>query len=226
MDIYQSAPGARAFFNKGTLKDININFHGYDSKITSEIPNFPIDKRGLTGCLSFIHLNLKNITIKSNKSTCEDAVNLINVQGSINKIDIENSYSDGLDVDFSNVEINNIHVASSKNDCVDLSAGNYKLNKLNLTNCGDKALSVGEKSILMLNEITIKDSNIGIASKDSSISKLNNAYLNNMKTCVSAYNKKQEFFGSLIEIKNIKCKDYLVKIDTDVNSKIIIENEL
>ena len=108
-----------------------------------------------------------------------------------------------------------------RNDCVDLSAGNYKLNKLNLTNCGDKALSVGEKSILMLNEITIKDSNIGIASKDSSISKLNNAYLNNMKTCVSAYNKKQEFNGGVIKFENeIICDNFVNKFEIDKFSEI------
>ena len=42
------------------------------------------------------------------------------------------------------------NVVSSKNDCVDLSAGTYKLNKLRLVNCGDKGLSVGEKSLLQL----------------------------------------------------------------------------
>ena len=47
-----------------------------------------------------------------------------------------------------------------------------------------------------------------------------------MKTCVSAYNKKQEFYGSFLEIKNIECKNYVHKTDVDTKSKIIIENEL
>ena len=109
---------------------------------------------------------------------------------------------------------------------MDFSAGIYKINKLDLKNCGDKGLSVGEKSNLQLNEIFIENSNIGIASKDSSVTKLNNAYLKNLKTCLSAYNKKQEFFGGLIEIQNINCENYSKKIETDINSKIIIENEL
>ena len=87
-------------------------------------------------------------------------------------------------------------------------------------------MSVGEKSFLLLNEIVAENSNIGIASKDSSVTKINNAYLNNLETCVSAYNKKQEFYGGFLEIKNIDCKNYVHKTNSDVISKIIIENEL
>ena len=221
-NIFQSKPGARAFFYKGILKDININFHGYKNKFDFEPPNYPIDERGLTGCISLIHLEVQNINIKSNISSCEDAVNLINVEGSVNEIDIKNSYSDGLDVDFSKIEINNINISNSGNDCVDFSAGHYKLNELKLINCGDKALSVGEKSFLILNKITAEKSDMGIASKDSSITKLNTAYFNNLKICISAYNKKQEFHGGFMEIKNIECKNYNEKMYVDNNSKITL----
>ena len=226
LDIYQLKPAARAFFGEGLLENIKVNFYGFDGEINSKISNYPIDNRGLTGCLSFVNLKLKNVTIMSEKSNCEDAINLINVKGSINNINIKNSFSDGLDIDFSNVDIDKINILSSGNDCVDLSYGKYNLNKLNLTNCGDKALSVGEKSLLNLNEVIAENSNIGIASKDSSVTKLNYAYLRNLKTCVSAYNKKQEFSGSLLKIKNIDCKNYEEKKNIDVKSNIIIENEL
>ena len=153
-------------------------------------------------------------------------MNLINVEGSFSEIIIKDSFSDGLDVDFSKVEIDKIDIFSSKNDCVDFSAGNYKLNKLHLVNCGDKALSVGEKSFLQLDKIVVENADIGIASKDSSVTKLKDAYLKDLKTCVSAYNKKQEFYGGFLEAENIECKNYVYKIDADINSKIIIENEL
>ena len=70
------------------------------------------------------------------------------MNGSINKVLIKNSYSDGLDVDFSNVKIKNLEIKNSKNDCVDFSSGNYDLGELILSDCGDKALSVGEGSKL------------------------------------------------------------------------------
>ena len=55
----------------------------------------------LTGCLTFYKIGLNNIDIKSSDSYCEDSVNFINTYGSINSIEIQNSFSDGLDIDSS-----------------------------------------------------------------------------------------------------------------------------
>ena len=233
LNIYQKKLGARAYFYKGNLQEIEINFHGFiDPKMFKEvnkinkIPNYPIDLNGLTGCLSFIKVNFNNVEINSTNSSCEDSVNLIDVKGSINKIDISNSFSDGLDVDFSNIKIENINIFSSGNDCSDFSSGIYEINKFNLQNCGDKSLSVGEKSFLKLNRIISNNSNIGIASKDSSIVKLNEGFFSNLNTCLSAYNKKQEFNGGYIYAKKIECKNYYTNIMTDLYSEIKIENQL
>jgi DNA-binding protein len=147
LDIYQNAPGSRLYIINGEIENLKINFNGY--KITEKekeldlkvFPkNYPIDINGLTGCLSLINLKVKNVSIKANGSSCEDTVNFINVNGSFSEIDIKNSFSDGLDVDFSDLEIDSIKIDSSGNDCVDFSAGSYKLNILDLKNCGDKAL--------------------------------------------------------------------------------------
>ena len=70
--------------------------------------------------------------------------------------------------------------------------GNIKLGsnyELNSINCGDKALSVGEKSFLILNKITAENSDMGIASKDSSITKLDTAYFNNLK--INSYHNSE-----------------------------------
>ena len=175
--------------------------------------------------MTFTNVKLKNVEINSSSSTCEDAINFINVTGQIKIINIKNSYSDGLDMDFSNVQIDNLIISSSKNDCIDVSYGEYNLNKLDLVNCGDKALSVGEKSILKLNEILAENVSIGIASKDSSKTLINKVKLKNLKTCLAAYNKKQEFSGGLLNIKNINCINFDNKIYADAQSLIVIENE-
>ena len=93
--------------------------------MNSEPTNYPFDIRGLTGCLSFINLELKGSKIHSSSSTCEDAINFINVSGQVSNIDVKNAYSDGLDVDFSNIYIDKIKISSAKNDCVDVSFGKY-----------------------------------------------------------------------------------------------------
>ena len=58
----QKKIGARAFILGGNLNDINIIFKGKKIiKFNEKIPNFPIDRKGLTGCLSFVDVNVKNI---------------------------------------------------------------------------------------------------------------------------------------------------------------------
>ena len=223
LDIYQQSSGSRLYIIGGELENLKIKFNSYKSTTNEMFPkNYPTDINGLTGCLSLINMRVKNISIEADGSSCEDAVNFINVKGSVNEINIKNSFSDGLDVDYSELEIKSIKIQKSQNDCVDFSSGKYKLNNLNLENCGDKALSVGEKSVLNLNDIIVKNANIGIASKDSSIVNVNNVIFKNLKTCIAAYNKKQEFNGGFIQInKRMDCTNYNKEADIDVHSKMV-----
>ena len=132
-------------------------------------------------------------------------MNIINSLGSIEKINIRNSYQDAIDFDFSNLMVEEINVENSGNDCIDVSAGQYYINKLNLNECKDKGISTGEKSNLTVSNATIKNTNIALVSKDDSKLIVNNAYLENNNLCVVAYNKKQEFGPSYISIPKKLC---------------------
>jgi inorganic pyrophosphatase len=233
IDIFQKNPGSKIFFKNGELNNLKINFHGYNLKTENNEfnlktfpPNYPINNTLLTGCLSFINLKVTNISIDAKNSSCEDTVNFVNVNGHLNKINIINSFSDALDIDFSNLKISQISINSSLNDCADFSGGVYFLEKLELIDCGDKGLSIGEKSFVKLKNITVQNANIGIASKDSSIFYGRNVDLINLKTCVAAYKKKQEFNGGFIDIKEMKCKNYFKKADLDSYSKILVKENV
>ena len=224
INIIQEKHGARVLIKDGELNNVKINFKvlkKINFKKNNLPKNFPIDSNGLTGCISIVNINIKDISVEIDGSTCEDAINFINSNGSIEYIKIRDSFSDALDVDFSNLHIKDVYVDRANNDCADFSGGNYKIENLNLKNCGDKALSVGEKSHVILEKILSKNSSIGIASKDSSIVKLNTAYFENVGTCLSAYKKKQEFNGGFIEIKSMNCKNFLKKTNVDVYSRIL-----
>ena len=72
---------------------------------------------------------------------------------------------------------------NSTNDCADFSYGKYELKNLKLIDCGDKAVSLGETSIVEINNININKADTGIATKDSSVLRLKNALLKNTKIC-------------------------------------------
>ena len=132
--------------------------------------------------------------------------------------------SDAFDVDFSYLKIKKIFIDKAKNDCVDFSFGNYEISDLQLSNCGDKALSVGEKSKLSLIQLEAKNSVIGVASKDSSIVNIQNAKFNSVGTCLAAYKKKQEFEGGVINYNKMNCDFIKEQRNQDKNS-LINKNE-
>ena len=204
-NIYQKYSGARAYFLNGNLKNISIIFSGIPETMNTTLNNYPFDQKTLTGCLSFIDLNLQDVSIKSLNSNCEDSVNLIRTTGHIKRFDSRNSAKDALDIDFSNIKIDEVSINSANNDCVDLSYGNYELYELNLSKCGDKALSVGEKSFVKLENFNVSKSTIGLSSKDSSITSIKNAKIRNTEICIEAKRKKQEFSGGIINLSRYNC---------------------
>ena len=227
LEIRQKHNGAKAFFLNGKIENMSIYFEGYsaNNELNRNDPiGFPINEKGLTGCLSFINLEVKDIKIIASNSPCEDTVNFINTSGVLKNIEIENSMSDALDVDFSNLDVERIKIKSAGNDCVDFSYGNYKIESLIAYNCGDKALSVGEKSKLTLKKIIASESVIGIASKDSSVVNFDNAIFDSLETCLEAYKKKQEFDGGIINFSKMECNYRKQEILHDKNSLISRQN--
>ena len=152
---------------------------------------------------------------------CEDSVNIKNSNGTINKIDIQNSSCDALDLDFSKIKINDLIVDNAKNDCADFSFGNYEIINAKLSNCGDKGFSVGERSKLKLENGKIIFSNIGVASKDDAITNIRNVNIKNANVCLAVITKK-EFKGSKININNLNCLEYQKLNDIDTLSEINI----
>ena len=109
---------------------------------------------------------------------------------------------------------------NSKNDCLDFSGGDYKIYDADLNLCGDKAISVGELSNIKIFKSLMRNSNIGIASKDGSNATVLNTKMENVKFCAAAYKKKQEFSGGYISINKLNCEKYSKKFFVDKFSKI------
>ena len=81
----------------------------------------------------------------------------------------------------------------------------YEFAVVDLVDCDDKAISVGEKSLVSLGSVKISNSEIGIASKDSALVHIREkAQFQNVSVYLSAYRKKQEFdAGTILYSKNV-----------------------
>ncbi len=218
----------KVVFFDSNLKNWNI-FFSKDEAINdiNELSNFTrSDEFGLTGCLTFLNSTVHNIKVKIENMGCEDSLNFIKTNGYVNEIKIKNSKFDGVDADFSEINFDNINISNSGNDCLDFSYGKYKIQTANLTQCDDKAISTGEKSLLNVEQIMISNSNIGIASKDSSKVFVENAKMKDIMSCLTSYKKKQEFWGGYIFTNKIECSNFFKFFEKDDYSEIIINNSI
>ena len=217
----------KVVFFESDLKNWKINFSRNLLNNKDKLINNTnrTDEFGLTGCLSFIDTKIYDLNLKIENMNCEDSVNFIRTKGIVKKIEINNAKFDGIDADFSELIFENINVSSSLNDCLDFSYGKYKVKKAKLNVCGDKSISAGERSLLDVNNLEIFNSQIGVASKDSSKVIIDNANITQVNHCLTAYKKKQEFWGGYILGKNIYCEEYDQFKNVDTYSKIEITSK-
>jgi hypothetical protein len=219
-----SSNNSWALINDSFIENIQISVNTTkDQNSNSDIPKERINANGLTACLNIFNSNISKSRIYSNTGLlrCEDSVNIISSKGYIDEIKIENSFADALDIDFSEIEIMNLEIQNAGNDCVDFSSGDYQINFAILNKCGDKGLSIGEKSIFSGSTIRILSSQIGVSSKDSSKSSIEKLFIDMTPLCSEVFQKKQEFTGSLLEIKSIKCNSNAYNVDKNSVLKIL-----
>ena len=205
--------------SEGDFSDWKIIFNGtLKNQNSSDVSKERFNDIGLTGCITVYKARIYRTSFIVENGSCEDSVNIINSKGKNLSFVINDAFSDAIDFDFSELAISNLQVNGAGNDCLDVSAGIYSLNKAILKKCGDKGVSVGEKSTLNVNNISINESEIGLAVKDSSILKVTHLQTEDVEFCAQVYKKKQEFDGAILAIQKLNC---LNTIEVDKNSKYL-----
>ena len=206
----------KSFFN-------NINFL-YLSGLTKSYLKVPNHGHIIFGSINFhqTKIDLKNITFQQIKS--EDAINIINSEFSIKNITFIKNLYDSIDLDFSNGTINNVSFKNIGNDAIDFSGSNVNVKNIKFDTVNDKLMSVGENSKVNINNITGKNSYIGIATKDGSEVNANNISMEGVKLPFASYNKKFEYKRARMYLNNININDFHHKWIVDKNSKIFLND--
>ena len=217
LNLEYESSNARAIIYKSNLNNLSIVMRN-NEKINFKDNQY---SHGITGCLTIIDSKLTDVRIIAKEFNCEDTVNFIRSSGTVKKMSIQESKFDAIDAD---LVFKENFISNARNDCLDLSFGTYEIENLQLENCEDKGISVGETSKVKINNVSVKNANIGIAVKDQAEAYINNVKMSNVKdTCLSAYKKKQEFYGGTIIYRDIKCKNAKKVFDLDKYSRILRE---
>lgn len=185
----------------------------------SNISYFDNGKIQLTGGLNFINSNVEITNSKLENSFSEDGINIVNSYFNIKFSHFTNSSSDAIDIDFGIGEISNTSFYDIKGDAIDLSGSEVSLKNIVAENIYDKAISAGEETYLIIEDLEISSSGIGIASKDSSRVFGKNIKISKCKLYdLAVFQKKSYFSSAYLEINNLSsCNLPLIQEGSEVN---------
>lgn len=151
------------------------------------------------GALSIHNGNIKMNSCIVQKCKADDGINFKNSKAEIRNCTFINNQSDHIDLDFctSLIESNEFDNIDTQNtgDAIDLSGSSVVIKNNFLRRSGDKAISVGEKSNVLILDNKINSNLIGIAVKDSSEALVSENFFSTNRTNIRCYVKKGIFKG-------------------------------
>ena len=142
----------------------------------------------------------------------------------LKNIKLENIYSDGIDLDYSDGKIINFSCTNCLNDGIDISNTTLYLENFYASKIDDKALSIGELSTLYGKDIKINNAKIGLAVKDGSTAIIDNLKLKDSKFPITTYIKKKEFGSATLELKKLELLNNSNSVLIEEGTSFIIDN--
>ena len=159
----------------------------------------------LTGGVNFYNSNIDIFNSNLISSKAEDSINFINSNFNFNSTSISNTFSDGIDSDFSSGKIVQSEFEKIMGDGIDLSGSNILIKNTSLSLIGDKAISIVEKSNVKVQNLNISNSRYGIANKDESKLQGNSIkILNSTDYDILAFTKKPYYSYSTLKLDDVE----------------------
>ena len=218
IDSKDSSGGGVSIISANSISKINFTTFRNLGSLKS-------DGLSYTGSVTFYESDVEINSSKFENNRSEDALNLIRSKHKLTDNIFYNSFSDAIDIDFSNGIIKKTILSNIGNDAIDVSGAESLIEDIKVLNSGDKGISVGEKSNVFLKNIYIDNAIIGIASKDKSRINGSKISISNSNVGLASYQKKPEFGPSYINLKEISIKDTKESYLLEDFSSIILDGE-
>lgn len=192
----------------------------------SNLNTFNYDGWTLTGAVNFYEsdVDLCNVLITDN--LCEDGINIIRSDVVVNQVEFKNIFGDALDFDFSDGTVEFCTFNNSVNDAIDFSGSIVEIKNCEILSAGDKGISCGEKSNLIVTDCSINNANIAVTSKDLSVLFISNSKFSDCVYGFVAMTKKPEYGPSEIIAENIDWQNIIKPIYIEKKSKFKLDNRI
>lgn len=136
-----------------------------------------------------------------------DAVNLKYCEVESRDNVFEQSSDDAFDLDFCRGSVVGDVFVSVAGDALDLSGSDLSVEAIEVVGCGDKGISIGEKTLATVEGGTVSGCRTGIAVKDLSDAKIRGTRLLHSEVGIALYVKKPTFGPSRASVQGIEMED-------------------
>ena len=164
-------------------------------------------KWGLTGAVNFYESDVDIQRTAFTYNRCEDALNIIRSEFTIEESKFSNTFADAFDSDFCKGTVSSTQFIDVGNDGIDASGSILKIKGCKIIKAGDKGISAGEQSTLNVSWTDISGANIGLASKDKSQVTIDQMKLERCNLGFTAFQKKPEYGPASIIVNNYFVSD-------------------
>ena len=179
----------------------------------------------LTGAVNFYEspVMISNCVFKKNRS--EDALNIIRTTFKIENTVFKDTQSDAFDADFAQGKFSHTSFINSGNDAIDVSGSFVEVEDVLIDGAGDKGISAGEGSQMIVKNIEIKNAEIAVSSKDNSKIDLQDSKISKSKVGFAVFQKKSEYGPGVAEVKNTEMKKIEVPYLVEKKSILLIDGK-
>jgi spore coat protein CotH len=177
----------------------------------------------LTGAVTLYEsaVVLSDSQFMNNRS--EDALNIVRSDFTLENLVFKNILADAFDSDFSVGSIKQISFINCGNDGLDVSGGEVQVESILFDGIGDKGLSAGEKSRVLIDKLIGKNSRIAVASKDQSEVFINEAKIESSQIGFAVFQKKPEFGPASIKVNKLEKFSIKTPFIVEEGSHLLIE---
>lgn len=200
-------------FNVLTKNEISIMRHVQFSNLRSLNKEF----WKLTGAVTIYQGEVIIVNCSFDNNNCEDGLNLVRCEFIMEQSSVSNTTSDGFDADFCTGKVIASQFKNTGNDCMDFSGSKILIENCSIENAGDKGISGGEDSQLMVRGCSINGAYIAVASKDLSTISVDGISISNAEYGFAAYRKKAEYGPASIKVES--------QIKMDVKNLHLLEKD-
>ena len=177
----------------------------------------------LTGGITFFEspIRLEHVLLGNNQT--EDAINAVHSDFAFIDSEFANTFSDAFDSDFSEGEITGCSFHDIAGDAIDVSGTSLTVSDTRIERIGDKGVSVGEQSRVVIRRVTMDTVGIGVASKDLSEAYVYETQISNARfAALAAYIKKPVYGPASIEAPDLVVIDSAQEAIVQVGSTILL----